>query len=130
METLIKYTAVGSLEGCKIIASYALEESFKDSIKKEVNNLLSNNHKGEWVTKNPSPYGIWFIQSDSIGLAYIVLVKNDYSDRLVVSLLSYLKDLFTNQKPENLKNSSSESYTSIMANDMRKIYEKYNDTNS
>jgi hypothetical protein len=32
MDSAVKYIASGSLEGCKIIASYSSEKSLKDSV--------------------------------------------------------------------------------------------------
>ena len=70
------------------------------------------------------------MQSDSNNLLYLSLVKSGYSDRFASALLNELKETFEPQGADRLKNSPSESYTSIMATDMRKIFTKYNDTAS
>ena len=135
MELAVKYIGVGTLEGYKIIASFSPEKSIKDSVtprqvKKEVENLLSSSHEGEWATRSPSSMGVWFLQSDENSLIYFSLVKSGYSDRFASALLSDLKSLFSSQGADHLKSSPSESYTSIMASDMRKLHAKYNDTAS
>jgi Synaptobrevin len=95
-----------------------------------VDNILSSGHEGEWATRTPSQYGVWFVQSDSNNLIYLALVKSGYSDRFASALLKDLKELFFTQGPEHLKNSPSEAYTTIMSSDLRKLVLKYNDTNS
>ncbi|OMJ83434.1 hypothetical protein SteCoe_15660 [Stentor coeruleus] len=128
MEASVKYIGVGSLENQKIIASYSSEKSFKDSLKKEIDNILLTDHEGEWATRSPSAYGVWYIQADYHGLVYLSLVKSGYSDRFAAGLLSELRSIFITQGPEHLKNSPSESYTRIMADDLKQLYSKYNNT--
>jgi hypothetical protein len=92
-----------------------------------VDSLLSSQHEGEWATRSPSAYGVWYVQSDADGLLYLCLVRSGYSDRFASALLQDLRDLFSSQGAAHLKSSPIESYTRIMADDMRKIHSKYND---
>lgn len=60
----------------------------------------------------------------------MALVKSGYSDRFATALLSDLKSLFQVQGPDHLKSAPTESYTKIMADEMRDLHKKYSDTNN
>ena len=70
------------------------------------------------------------MQTDSSGLIYLSLVKSGYNDRFVSSLLTELRQTIEHQGLNRIKHSPEESYTLIMENDMKRIYNKYNETSS
>jgi hypothetical protein len=60
----------------------------------------------------------------------MTLVKTGYSDRFATALLGDMKTLFQMQGPDHLKSAPTESYSKIMVDDMRGLYNKYNDTSN